>query len=96
MTPGIAIPALIRSNARRDIMCQHDAVLGGSACEHFAVACPAQPDILRSYGVEVGYAALEPTQHVVVEVLVREESRHRPAGGGRRASKRPRSPFGGA
>jgi hypothetical protein len=40
-----------------------------------------RPDLNRyAHDVKVSNAALKPTQDVVVEVLVGEESSHRPAG----------------
>jgi hypothetical protein len=48
-----------------------------------------------AHDVEIGDTALKAAQDVVVEVLISKESRHRPTGELRRASKRARIPCAG-
>ena len=52
-----------------------------------------QPDILRSYDVEIAVCAEQGTDDVVIEIFVRQPLQHGYCG--RRSSNRARSPSGG-
>ena len=72
-------------------MCQENAVLSGCRAERRVVIGSAEADIFYAHEIEIGDAAMEAAQDVVVEILVNggRKSQHSRGQGGNRSKAQP-------
>jgi len=59
-----------------DIVSQESTVMFRSPRKHVWIICPIKPDILNPNDIDMGSARRQSAQNVVIEILVREESKH--------------------
>lgn len=75
-TPGMGLPARTRSlGAGRnggDIVSQQDPSMSSCPLQHARVICAGKADVLNPDQIDTGLSKTNPSNDVVVEVLVRE------------------------
>ena len=87
-------PRISMVRHRCSIMSEYNTIRLRSPGQHHGIGGAPQPGILHAHNVQVGVVGHHAIQHIIVEVLIREQADHSASScaEARRASKRSRMP----